>query len=221
MIKTLLVSGSAHIKTRVATSIDPNQIDLDWTFSIDRAYQLLENHTYHLVIVEKELADGDGFELIDYLHTSFYNTYVLALLASNLKSAELELLQSGADGCLSINCDPLELKLKLQKYFHSYKLHQPNILKLNDMTLYSQQGIVKSDSRSLQLRKKEFQIFEYLCLNKNLVISREQIIQAIWPHQELNTSTIDSYIKRIRHILGPKSECLKTIWGYGYMLKEQ
>jgi DNA-binding response OmpR family regulator len=57
--------------------------------------------------------------------------------------------------------------------------------------------------------------------HKNTVISRETLIENIWSEDQMPTeTTVDVYIRRIRSLLGTQKQNIKTIRGYGYMIKE-
>lgn len=221
MTKTLVACGSHHLKSKLSKILQDFQITRDTTFTKGRAYQLLNKSIYHLAIIHTNLQDGNAIELIDFLHTSFYNTQILALIPSNLQTDKVRCLETGADECLPINCDNSELKLRISKLLSRYKIHQPHVLQLKDMTIYPQQGMISLGSNSFYLRKRELQILEFLCRHKNSVVSRQKIINAIWPEDEPRPTTIDSYIRRIRLILGKNHDYISTVWGFGYMIKEK
>ena len=221
MTKTLVACGSLNLKSRFTRLLQNFQVSVDFTFSQKRAYQLLQSNNYHLAIVDQHLRGGGSSELVDFLHSSFYNTHVLAIIRRINTQEKIEFLKKGADECLWAGSPDLELKIKVSRFLSSYKLHQPNILQLNDITISTHQGAVSVGEKPIRLRKKEIQILEYLFKHKNTVVSRKKIINAIWPQHEPRTTTIDCYIKRIRSVLGKRYDCITTVWGFGYMVKER
>ena len=69
---------------------------------------------------------------------------------------------------------------------------------------------------------KEFQLLCYLLLNKGIVLSREQIMQAVWDIPfEMESRTIDMHIMSLRQKLGGEGAAIRTIRGVGYRLGER
>jgi len=71
-------------------------------------------------------------------------------------------------------------------------------------------------NRNIKLRKKEFEVLEYLVKNKNRTISRCELLDHVWDYREyIGSNTIDVHIKRIRDKLEKKG-LIKTVHGKGY-----
>ena len=77
---------------------------------------------------------------------------------------------------------------------------------------------VTIEGRELPLTLKEFELLAYMAYYKNLVLTRNQLLAAVW---EMDYSgdirTVDSHIKCLRRKLGEYSHCLETVRGIGYM----
>lgn len=77
------------------------------------------------------------------------------------------------------------------------------------------------DGNTLELTLKEFELLSYLCQNSGLVLTRDQLLNAIWGYDYIgDTRTVDSHIARLRTKLGDwGASHLKTIYGMGYKLE--
>jgi DNA-binding response OmpR family regulator len=77
---------------------------------------------------------------------------------------------------------------------------------------------IKDRDRHIKLRKKEYEVLEYLVRNKDRTISRCELLDHVWDYREyIGSNTIDVHIKRIRDKLD-KKELIKTIHGKGYKI---
>ncbi|MEG0308977.1 MAG: response regulator transcription factor [Clostridium sp.] len=87
-----------------------------------------------------------------------------------------------------------------------------NGIKLNRLTRE-----VYIDNEKVEIELKQFEILQYLMENKNIVISREKLLETIWGYDYYgNTRVVDAQIKKIRKNLKHKAYCIKTIFGVGY-----
>ena len=87
-----------------------------------------------------------------------------------------------------------------------------NGIKLNELTMD-----VYIDDESIEIELKQFEILKYLMKNKNIVMSREKILESIWGYDYFgNTRVVDAQIKKLRKYLKYKSYCIKTVFGVGY-----
>lgn len=91
------------------------------------------------------------------------------------------------------------------------------ILNYNGVKLDKPKMRVYIDEEEIELEPKQFEILEYLMENKNIVISREKILDVKWGYDYFgNTRVVDAQIKKLRKNLKHKSYCIKTVFGVGY-----
>lgn len=87
-----------------------------------------------------------------------------------------------------------------------------NGIKLNKLTME-----VYIDEELIEIEPKQFEVLQYLMENKNIVISREKLLETKWGYDYYgNTRVVDAQIKKLRKSLLHKAYCIKTIFGVGY-----
>ncbi|WP_194191547.1 response regulator transcription factor [Clostridium chrysemydis] len=92
-----------------------------------------------------------------------------------------------------------------------------DILKYNGVKIDKLQMKVFIEEEEIELEPKQFEILKYLMENKNIVISREKLLEEKWGYDYYgNTRVVDSQIKKLRKNLKDKSYCIKTVFGTGY-----
>ncbi|MGL4774224.1 MAG: response regulator transcription factor [Clostridium sp.] len=73
------------------------------------------------------------------------------------------------------------------------------------------------DDEEIQIERKQFEILQYLMENKNIVISRERLLENLWGYDYYgNTRVVDAQIKKLRKNLSHKAYLIKTVFGVGY-----
>lgn len=94
---------------------------------------------------------------------------------------------------------------------------QEHILEYNGVKLDKLKMEVYIDEEQIEIEPKQFDVLEYLMENKNIVISREKLLETKWGYDYYgNTRVVDAQIKKLRKNLKHKSYCIKTIFGSGY-----
>lgn len=97
-----------------------------------------------------------------------------------------------------------------------------NVMEYNGIKLDKLKVKVYIDEEEVELEPKQFEILEYLMENKNIVISREKLLETKWGYDYFgNTRVVDAQIKKLRKNLKHKSYCIKTVFGIGYKFDVQ
>ena len=92
-----------------------------------------------------------------------------------------------------------------------------DILEYNGVKIDKLKMKVYIDDEEIEIEPKQFEVLEYLMENKNMVISRERLLDTKWGYDYYgNTRVVDAQIKKLRKSLKHKSYCIKTVFGVGY-----
>lgn len=182
------------------------------------AYTALKNKKFDLVLVDRGLPDGDGVELIEYVHDSLYQTKLLALTSRAELADRLEGLERGADEYLAKPFALAELKLRVEKLLKIDKRQEKSTIKAGVLEFIPETGVIKVGKREANLRRREAEILHCLLRYKNQVVTREMIIDDVWAGKDVypSATTLDVYIRRIRVMLQEQSKLITTIRGFGY-----
>jgi DNA-binding response OmpR family regulator len=173
---------------------------------------ILEHDNYH--ILSKKL-----LELNQYLQ----NSKVCVITAHASLEDRLAWIESGVDECIVKPYSLGECKIRVQRLLRYQKVGQYEWWSVGDLAFEPNEGAIVCDGARKQLRQKESQILAHLCKYKNRVVTKDQLIDAIWPDEgSIPTySTIDVYIRRLRMNLGRPGKQLQTVRGFGYVLRDR
>lgn len=181
------------------------------------ALSKIQEEDFALVILDVMLPSVDGFEIIKKIDTR--NNSIIFLTARNELKDKLKGLKEGADDYITKPFEPLELLARVEAVIRRNKTYD-EILNFKHIVLNESKRVIIINDREVELTPKEFELFVYLLKNKNIAISRTQLIEQIWGYDfEGETRTIDMHIQKIRKKLDLK-ENLKTIYKFGYRLEE-
>ncbi len=190
--------------------------------SLAEAYRVLDKQKIDLVIIDRVLPDGDGLELVSYLHDNSFLTRSLILSHKSMLADRVDGLQTGADDYLGKPFGTSELLLRVKRLLEKEKISRTDMIETNTFKLDLQSGTVSAQQFNVQLRRREMQILAFLMRRRNQVVDRNSIIAGVWGAvtAQPTTASLDVYVRRIRLRLGKYASCVKTHRSYGYVFCE-
>jgi len=194
----------------------------------DSFFEMLENKeaaTPDLVILDIMLTGNDGLVILKKLRQNqrYQALPVIMLTAKGSEHDKVRGLDLGADDYLTKPFGVMELISRIKAL-----LRRSN-LKSNSIQEYAYQSIMMNhthrtvivDGEAITLTFKEYELLHYMLINKDIVLSRDKILDAIWGYDyEGESRTLDMHIKRLRQKLGSAGEYIKTVRNVGYKLGE-
>jgi two-component system, OmpR family, response regulator len=222
MERVLLVEDDERMAKLIRDSLRHSPIPLTWSTTLTKAYEYVNQQVYDLVIVDRKLPDGDGLELVHYLHEAHAQTRICIVSSSGLPSERVKGLQAGADEYLPKPFAVAELTLRLEKLSRVVKLPPAGIYTVGPHVFRQNTHGVTLGDTPLALRPQEVRLLYYLLQHRNIVVTKEMIRQHLWPDlHELHPSTIPVYIRRVRQALGPHGYLIRSLRGQGVMVCDQ
>lgn len=186
-----------------------------------QSFSKIINQFHHEVALIN--ASDPKLSAADYVRQLAAWSYPTRTLAYNSRSSDqhIQLLRSGADDCLAQDVEQIEILLKVKKLLNRQKLIEHKCLGSETIKLNLKTGKLQINEKKVHLRKKEAQILSCLLRRRNHIVSRDTIIDSVWP--ETNNmptySTVDVYVRRIRQKLGRNHQgIIETVRGYGYRI---
>jgi two-component system, OmpR family, phosphate regulon response regulator PhoB len=226
MSKILLVDDAKDIHMILNAVFDEDQIIVS-AFDLKHATQLLEKEVFDLILLDIVLPDGDGLEFCAKLRaqSSTKDIPVIFLSGKSDLSAKSIGFSLGAEDYIVKPFEPLEVKLrctaKLKKY--EVKKYKETQFKIGDLRfeIPSQRVFLKNDltEELLNLTPTGFKLLLYLARNESQVLSREQIINAVWGAGTFIVDrTVDTHVGSIRKRLTTANLSIQSVHGQGYKL---
>ena len=196
------------------------------------ALDCMEHTHLDLAILDVMLPDADGFQICKKIReTSYYP--VIMLTAKAADGDKIMGLTIGADDYITKPFNPLEVvarvKTQLRRYMH---YNNPPAKPEKPAHEYDIRGLVINKDnhkcflfgRELQLTPIEFSILWYLCERQGIVVSSEELFEAVWGEKFLqNNNTVMAHIGRLREKMGEPArnpKFIKTVWGVGYTIEK-
>lgn len=181
------------------------------------AKKILEKQKVDLVLLDVMIPGIDGFQLIQEINVE--KTPVIFLTAKESVLDRVKGLRLGADDYIVKPFETVELIARIEATFRRYK-KETNLIRFHGIEVYTKQRIVKKDGNIVPLTMKEYDLLELFLSNKNIALTREQIVERVWGFDYIGlTRTVDIHVQRIREKLGLKDQ-IKTVYKVGYRLED-
>jgi len=148
------------------------------------------------------------------------DTKILGICSVGIWKDKVNFLNNGGDDVLSYPFPMQELIARIQSLLRRPKSYIDNKMYIGEILLDTNDKSVSSKNSEIELRKREYELFEYLVRNKNRTVSRCELLDHVWDYRSYTGSnTVDVHIKRLRDKL-PKKGLIETVHGQGYRIKE-
>ncbi len=180
---------------------------------------------FDLILLDLMLPGLNGIEICRRIRKTS-DVPIIMLTAKDEVMDKVSGLDSGADDYLTKPFAIEELLARMRVALkHSIKKEdEKNIITVGNLTVDADKRIVKVDSDIIDLTKKEFELLLYLVRNKNIVLSREQILNSVWGYTYMGeTNVVDVYVRYLRSKLDEVYDIkyIHTVRGVGYIVKDE
>ena len=219
-MKILVVDDETMIREVIKEYCAANHFTTDEAASGKEALQKLETNTYDLMVLDIMMPEMDGYTLLEKL-PSDKKIPTLVLSARGEELDKLHGFELGIDDYLTKPFSPKELIARIKAIHNRTSKNLPNIYKLNTLELNFSAHTLKIDNKLINITPKEFEILTYLIKNKDIAISREQLLSKLWGYDYFGDDrTVDTHIKMLRNNLGNYRKHIVTVRGTGYKFVE-
>lgn len=222
-MKILLIEDNPHLAERVKTYLGKSFV-VDTATSGSEGLSKALSSPYMVILLDLKLPDTYGLTVCQSLRKQQITTPVLILSGIRETATRVQLLNCGADDYLVKPFDPKELIARIHALARRAKYgYDQHIITLGDLTIDINRRSVERQGVAIPLRRKEFDILEYLITNKGRAVTRTMILDHVWDNaKESWHNTVDVHIKHLRDKIDKpfKKPLIKTSYGIGYMVDD-
>ena len=216
-MKILVVEDEAPIRDLISINLQLVGYEVFTAEDGIMAEEFLEKQRVDLILLDVMIPGIDGFSLIEKIKK--HNTPVIFVTAKESVLDRVKALRLGADDYIIKPFETMELLARIEVVLRRYNKND-NHIKFKNIEVDTKQRIVKLNNEEIYLTIKEYELLILLLKNKNIALSREQILEKVWGFEYGGeTRTVDIHIQRIREKLDLKNN-IKTVFKVGYRLEE-
>ena len=224
-MRVLLVEDDAAIARSIELMLKVEEINVYRTDLGEEGVDLAKVYDYDIVLLDLDLPDMSGYEVLRSLRSAKVRTPILIL--SGLASIEDKIrgLGLGADDYLSKPFHKDELIARIHALVRRSKGHAQSVIAVGDLIVNLEARNVELHGQKLHLTGKEYQMLALLALRTGSTLTKETFLNHLYGglDDEPEAKIIDVFICKLRKKLANASggqDYIETIWGRGYVLRE-
>lgn len=222
MKKILVVEDDRGLREGIELALRRDDFAFFLCENMEKAREELKaGDDFDLILLDINLPDGSGYDLLKEVKSSG-DTPVIILTANDLEMDEVRGLTLGAEDYITKPFSLMVLRARIDKAMKNTKdREKKSVYRFDDLLFSFEEMLVKKGEEEVILSKTELKLLQLLVENKNIVLSRETLIDRIWTDgaEYVDENALSVTIKRLRNKLEDnpsKPQYLKTVYGVGY-----
>jgi DNA-binding response OmpR family regulator len=223
-MRILLIEDEMKLANATKRALELQNYAVDVVFTGTEGYDLAMGEEFDLIILDVMLPGIDGIEVCRRLREEENQTPILMLTAKGQITDKVTGLDIGADDYMVKPFSFEELFARVRALIRRPKRAADTLLKVKDLVVDPVAFTVKRAGKLINLSAKEFSLLEYLLRNKNVVLSREQIVAHVWNYDsDVLPTTVEVHMKHLRDKIDSafKDPIIRTVRGRGYTIGEE
>ena len=185
---------------------------------------LCKLYDYEIILLDLNLPDMSGFEVLRTLRIAKIKTPILILSGIGGIEDKVKGLGFGADDYMTKPFHKDELVARIHAIVRRSQGHAQSVVQTGDLTVNLDQKTVEIDGARVHLTGKEYQMLELLCLRKGTTLTKEMFLNQLYGGMdEPEIKIIDVFMCKLRKKLANASDgkdYVETVWGRGYVLRD-
>ncbi len=179
------------------------------------ALRVLETNKVDLIILDIMMPRMDGFETLKEIRKT-KDTPVIMLSAMKEEEDKLSSFNLGVDDYVTKPFSPKELVARVKAHLKRTNVKE-NVYTYKDLKVNYLGRKVTIENKEVNLTPKEYELLTYFIKNKNVALSREQLLNSVWDYDYYGDDrTVDTHVKMLRKSLGKYRDLIRTVREVGY-----
>lgn len=221
--KILLVEDEKQMSLFIEMELTHEGYKVDTAYDGREALKKAGEVEYNLILLDIMIPNLNGIEVCRRIR-QFSNVPVIMLTAKSDIPDKVLGLDVGANDYMTKPFAIEELLARIRVYERNNTIKNNNdVIKVKDIVMDNKTHQVWRGNKEIELTKKEFDLLETLLINKNVVLTRDQLIEEVWGYEYVgDTNVVDVFIRYLRSKIDDDFEdkLITTVRGVGYVIKE-
>ncbi|PNV84263.1 MAG: DNA-binding response regulator [Sulfurimonas sp.] len=195
-MRILIIEDEVTLNKMLAEGLKEFGYQSDVVETLKDGEYYLDIRNYDLVLMDWMLPDGNSIDIIGDIKTKTPKTVVVVLSARDDNESEIEALRSGADDYIR---KPFDFDVLVARLDARLRFGGSNIIEIEDLIINPEEEKITYKEIDIELKGKPFEVLTHLARHRDQIVSKEQLLDAIWEEPELVTpNVIEVAINQIR-----------------------
>ncbi len=195
-MRILIIEDEVTLNKMLAEGLKEFGYQSDVVETLKDGEYYLDIRNYDLVLMDWMLPDGNSIDIIGDIKTNTPKTVVVVLSARDDNESEIEALRAGADDYIR---KPFDFDVLIARIEARLRFGGSNIIEIEDLIINPEEEKITYKEKEIELKGKPFEVLTHLARHRDQIVSKEQLLDAIWEEPELVTpNVIEVAINQIR-----------------------
>lgn len=195
-MRILIIEDEITLNKTLAEGLNEFSYQADVAENLKDGEYFISIRNYDLILIDLMLPDGSGLDIIPQIKNSFPRTAIIVLSARDDKESEIEALRAGADDYIR---KPFDFDVLVARIEARLRFGGTNIIEIDDLVINPDEEKILYKGVEIDLKGKPFEVLTHLARHRDQIVSKEQLLDAIWEEPELVTpNVIEVAINQIR-----------------------
>ena len=222
-MRVLLIEDDSAMARSIELMLRSEGLNVYTTDLGEEGIDLGKLYDYDIIVLDLQLPDMSGFEVLKALRVAKVETPVLILSGNAIVEAKVKALGFGADDYMTKPFHKDELVARIQAVVRRSKGHSQSVITTGKLIVNLDAKTVEVDGSRVHLTGKEYQMLELLSLRKGTTLTKEMFLNHLYGGMdEPELKIIDVFICKLRKKLQTATggkHYIETVWGRGYVLR--
>ena len=214
MNKILLLEDDITLGNGIKMVLKDEQVTLVNT--LKDAREILKNNEFDLLILDINLPDGSGLDLMKEQKNLNSETPIILLTANDMEIDIVSGLELGADDYITKPFSLAIFRARVNNQLRRKKININKVFEIDDYYFDFDNMIYRKNQKIIELSKTEQKLLRLLLENRGHTLTRELLVDKIWGSEYVDENALTVTIKRLRGKL-EDNKYLKTVYGIGYI----
>ena len=195
-MRILIIEDEISLNKTITEGLNEFNYQTDVAENLKDGEYYISIRNYDLVLVDWMLPDGNGLEIISQVKSRSPRTAVVVISAKDKATDEVEALRAGADDFLA---KPFDFSVLVARIEARLRFGGTNLIEIEDLVINPDEEKITYKGQEIELKGKPFEVLTHLARHRDQIVSKEQLLDAIWEEPELVTpNVIEVAINQIR-----------------------
>jgi len=195
-MRILIIEDEVTLNKMLAEGLKEYGYQSDVVETLKDGEYYLDIRNYDLVLMDWMLPDGNSVDIIGDIKAKTPKTVVVVLSARDDNESEIEALKAGADDYIR---KPFDFDVLVARLEARLRFGGSNIIEIEELVINPEEEKIIYKEQEIELKGKPFEVLTHLARHRDQIVSKEQLLDAIWEEPELVTpNVIEVAINQIR-----------------------
>jgi DNA-binding response OmpR family regulator len=218
----LVVDDDEAIRTALERALRLEGFAVQTAEDGQRALELVEESRPGVIVLDVVMPNLSGISVVSRLRARGNDVPICVLSARDEVQDRVAGLEAGADDYVIKPFDLEELVARLRALLRRGPSSEGEVIRVGELIVDPSQRRVTRSGREVELTRREFELLEELARHRNVVLSRQQLLETVWGYDfEVEGNVVDVFIGYLRRKLeaGGEERMIHTVRGVGFVLR--